>query len=65
MKRVCGDARGPRSRGRGAVWALRRPPALGDAGDEEMSRAMQHTKLDNATLELHNKHNNNAHKEAK
>ena len=45
------------------MWALRRPPALGEAGDEEMSQAMQQTKLDNATLELHDKHNNDAHKE--
>ena len=65
MKRLCGDARGRRSRGRGAVWALRRPPALGEAGDEEMSQAMQQTKLDNATLELHDKHNNDAHKETR
>ena len=35
-----GDARARRSRGRGAVWALRRPPALGDAGDGEMGRAV-------------------------
>ena len=47
------------------MWALRRPPALGEAGDEEMSQAMQQTKLDNATLELHDKHNNDSHKEAR
>ena len=47
------------------MWALRRPPALGDAGDGEMSRAVTLKKLDNDMLELHNKHNSDAHKEAR
>ena len=48
-----GDARARRSRGRGAVWALRRPPALGDAGGCEMSQASTQTKRDNDMLGLH------------
>ena len=64
MKRLCGDARGRRSRGRGAVWALRRPPALGDAGDGEMSRTVTQTKLGNDMLELQKQNNNNAQTDA-
>ena len=45
--------------------ALRRPPALGDAGDGEMSRAVTETKLDNDMLQLHNKHDNDAQKQAR
>ena len=46
------------------MWALRRPPALGDAGGREMSRALTQTKRDNDMLGLHKQHNNDAQQEA-
>ena len=46
------------------MWALRRPPALGDAGDGEMSRTVTQTKLGNDMLELHKQNNNDAQTDA-